>query len=292
MLMFRILTLQLCRSPWKQLRYTNSFSYTTIPSELTGGRVFANNELTAALPWNRNPEADVYSLYEGRVLERIQLSPFIFSAPIRQDLLHQAVVWHRASQRQGTHQAKTVGMVSHSTKKLRPQKGMGMARAGNRRAPQRRGGGVVFPPSPRDHSFPLPNQIRRFALRSALTAKLEEGRLLLLKENGLLTHKTADLEDLLFRNQLLWKKDEGSRKKTFTNLLIVCSSHLDKNLALASRRISNVSLLPVQDLSVYEILRHTTLGLCHGSLDDLTKSLMIDYVPSYYEIFSHVSWSQ
>ena len=251
-----------------------------------GTRVIVKNEVTAPVPWKNAPEIDVYSLYEGKVVDRVQLPPFIFGAPIRPDIMHQAVVWHRASQRQGTHQAKTVGMVAHSTKKHHQQKGTGLARAGNRRAPQRRGGGVAFPPSPRDYSYPLPLKVRRLALRSVLSAKLEEGRLVLLKEDALLSHKTGEFEDLLLQNQLLWKKDEESRNKTLTKLLLCCPTPTDKNMRLASRQLSNVTLLPAGGLSVYEILRHTTLALCPGALESLTTRLMKDYVPSYEEVFS------
>ena len=206
------------------------------------------------------------------MVERIQLDPFVFGAPIRPDVIHQAVVWHRACLRQGTHQAKTVAMVSGSTKKLYKQKGTGRARAGNIRAPQRRGGGVAFPPSPRDYSYDLPMKVRRLALRSALTAKLEEGRLVVVKETGVDSHKTRELEELLSNTGLVWKREE-LRRKTPSSVLLCSPAPVDRNLRLAARGLDNVGITTSVKLSVYHMLKHNTLVLCGKTLEELTERL-------------------
>jgi large subunit ribosomal protein L4 len=238
---------------------------------------------TAPLPWSRPPEVDVFSWKEGKVVKNITLHPFVFSAPIRPDILHQAVVWYRASQRQGTHQAKTVGMVAHSTRKHHQQKGTGRARAGNVRAPHFKGGGVVFPPSPRDYSYDLPLRIRRFALRSALTAKLNEGRLVVLAEETWSDPKTKDFEKMLFSHGLVFELSE-KRSKRPSSLLLCVSGTVDPTLRLASRRLTNVTVMPIGGLSVYDILRHTTLAISNDALDLLTLRLMKDQRPEYHEV--------
>jgi large subunit ribosomal protein L4 len=238
--------------------------------------------INGSLPWSAPPMIDVYSFKDAQVIDRIQLHPFIFSAPIRPDILHQAVVWHRASQRQGTHQAKTVGMTNHSTRKILRQKGSGRARHGHNRAPQFKGGGVVFPPSPRDYSYPLPLKVRRLALRSALTSKLVEGRLIIVQDISLESHKVREFQNILLQNGYIWKKE--TRSELLTSILISPQPKFDKNLRLASRVLKNVTVIPSPGLSVYDILRHNTLILSLSSLQELTQRLLKDWFPSYHEV--------
>jgi len=262
--------------------------HTSLFHSLSSFHAHQNTTATSPLPWSAPPEVDIFSLKENRIVERRKLHPFVFAAPLRTDVLHQAVVWYRASQRQGTHQAKTVGMVAHSTKKLRRQKGSGMARLGNRRAPQLRGGGVVFPPMPRDYSFSLPEKVRRLALRTALSAKLAEGRLIFLAEDSIDSHKTKDFENLLYDRGLLWEETNRHSKKPATLLMCVPGA-IDENLRRASRNIENISLVPSGGLNVFEILRHTTLALCGSTVDILTTRLLKDHFPSYHEFHSQNS---
>lgn len=116
-----------------------------------------------------------------------------FDAPIRPDLVHRCVLWQLAKKRQGTHAAKDRGQVSGTGKKPWPQKGTGRARAGSKRAPQFRGGGAVHAPRTRSHATELPRKVRRAALRSALSARLAEGRLVVVDAAEPEGGKTASL---------------------------------------------------------------------------------------------------
>jgi len=102
----------------------------------------------------------------------VVLNPYVFSTLIRTDILHRVVVWQLAKRRQGTHKAKTRKEVRGGGRKPWKQKGTGRARQGTIRAPQWKGGGVVFPPTPRSHAFDLPKKIIKLGLRIALSAKL------------------------------------------------------------------------------------------------------------------------
>ena len=257
--------------------------FSTSPVSLSDSRLPTHiQNRTAPLPWTPRPKVDVFSWKEKRIVQNITLHPFVFSAPIRPDILHQAVVWYRAAQRQGTHQAKTVGMVAHSTRKHHQQKGTGRARAGNVRAPHWKGGGVVFPPSPRDYSFDFPLKLRRFALRSALTAKLNEGRLVVVAEETWDTPKTKEFEDFLISQGLVFETE--NRSKRLSSLLLCVSGPIDHTLRLASRRLSNVTVMPLGGLSVYDILRHTTLALSTEAVNQLTLRLLKDQRPEYHEV--------
>lgn len=132
-------------------------------------------------------------------LKPIQLPVELFAAPRRLDLIHRVVCWFRAGERAGLASAKGRGEVAGSNRKIHPQKGTGKARAGDARAPHRRGGGASFGPKPRDFSFSLPLKIRWLAFRSALTAKYEAGQLSIVDSQSLQlpSHKTAQLAQLL-----------------------------------------------------------------------------------------------
>src|ERR671937_1717003 len=106
----------------------------------------------------------------------VELAPEIFDAKVNVPLIHQVVVAQLAAARQGTHKTKTRGEVSGGGRKPYRQKGTGRARQGSTRAPQFTGGGVVFPPSPRDHSLKVPKKVRALALRSALSDRARGGR--------------------------------------------------------------------------------------------------------------------
>lgn len=177
----------------------------------------------------------------------ITVSPHILDAPLRKDIMHRVVVWHRASLRQGTSSSKARGEVAGSNRKIRPQKGSGKARAGSSRAPQRRGGGRCFGPKPRDHYFTLPPKIRALGLRSALTAKYKQGQLTFVKEESLNlpSHKTAELVSTL--------KSIPNNKK----ILLLDSEALPENLKLSSQSLTDqFSFLNVQEtkVNVYHVL--------------------------------------
>ncbi len=130
---------------------------------------------------------------KGETVRTVELPAAIFEAPIRKDLMHQALVRQLANARQGTHSTKTRGEVSGGGKKPWKQKGTGRARQGSTRAPHWKGGGKVHTPKPRDYSQQMPRQMRRAALRSALSAKAAEAQIVVVDELALAQPKTAEM---------------------------------------------------------------------------------------------------
>ncbi len=126
----------------------------------------------------------------GRELSPVELDERVFGAAVRQDLVHAAVVAQLAAKRTGTHQAKSRGQVSGGGKKPYRQKGTGRARQGSTRAPQWRGGGVAFPPLPRDYSQKLPRKVKRQALFAAWSDHAANGTLVVVDDLGLTEPKT------------------------------------------------------------------------------------------------------
>ncbi len=133
----------------------------------------------------------------GKVLKQVDLNDAVYAVPANPDLLHQALVYYQANQRQGTHSSLTRGKVSGGGSKPFAQKHTGRARAGSIRAPQWRGGGAVFGPTPRSHRKRLPVRMRRQAIRCALSAKAAEERLLLLDKLVLGDAKTKAMASVL-----------------------------------------------------------------------------------------------
>lgn len=161
--------------------------------------------------------------------------------------MHRVVVWHRAGLRQGTSSSKARGEVAGSNRKIRPQKGSGKARAGSSRAPQRRGGGRCFGPKPRDHYFTLPPKIRALGLRSALSAKYNQGQLTFVKEDSLNmpSHKTAELVSTL--------QSVPNNKK----VLLLDSEPIPDNLRLSAQSLDGqFKFMNVQEtkVNVYHVL--------------------------------------
>ncbi len=123
----------------------------------------------------------VYNM-EGKEVGTMELSDAVFGVKINEHLVHMAVVQHLANMRQGTKKAKTRSEVSGGGRKPWKQKGTGHARQGSTRAPQWKGGGVVFAPVPRDYSFKMNKKEKRAALKSALTSKVQDSRLIVVDE--------------------------------------------------------------------------------------------------------------
>ena len=130
---------------------------------------------------------------QGQTVRTVALPAAIFEAPVREDLMHQALVRQLANARQGTHSTKTRGEVSGGGKKPWKQKGTGRARQGSTRAPHWKGGGKVHTPKPRDYSLRMPRQMRRAALRSALSAKAAEAQIVVVDDLTLAQPKTAEM---------------------------------------------------------------------------------------------------
>jgi|SRR6266404_531230 large subunit ribosomal protein L4 len=183
----------------------------------------------------------------------------IFGREVRKDLLARAVNWQLAKRRAGTHKTKEIGDVQGTTKKPYNQKGTGNARQGSLRSPQFRGGATIFGPVPRSHAHDLPKKVRKLALKTALSAKQAEGKLVIWSGADA-SGKTKDLSVKF--GKLGWK-----------SVLVIDGTAVNEKFALAARNIPGIDVLPQQGANVYDILRRDTLVLTKGAMESLVERL-------------------
>ena len=186
----------------------------------------------------------VYNM-EGKEVGTIELSDAVFGVEINEHLVHLAVVQQLANNRQGTQKAKTRAEVSGGGRKPWRQKGTGHARQGSTRAPQWTGGGVVFAPVPRDYSFKMNKKEKRLALKSALTSKVADNKLIVLDElkfDGIKTRNFKAVLDAL-------KVDKA---------LVVLNEN-DENVVMSARNIPDVKTAQTNTINVFDILKYNTL---------------------------------
>ena len=176
----------------------------------------------------------------------------MFGVDVNEHLMHMAVVNQLANKRQGTQKAKTRSEVSGGGKKPWRQKGTGHARQGSTRAPQWTGGGVVFAPTPRDYSFKMNKKEKRGALKSALTSRVEESKLIVLDEisfDEIKTKKFKAVLDNLNVGKALVVLEEGK-----------------KNVELSARNLPNVKTARTNTINVYDILKYNTVILTKAAV--------------------------
>ena len=188
----------------------------------------------------------VYNM-EGKEVGTIELSDAVFGVKVNEHLVHMAVVSQLANNRQGTQKAKTRSEVSGGGRKPWRQKGTGHARQGSTRAPQWTGGGIVFAPVPRDYSFRLNKKERRLALKSALTSRVQENKLVVLDELTLGEIKTKAMKNVL---------DSLKVEKA-----LVVTKDMDKNVVLSARNLPTVKTAHAGTINVYDILKYNTVVL-------------------------------
>jgi large subunit ribosomal protein L4 len=186
----------------------------------------------------------------------VTLKDEIFGLRPRADLLHRMVRYQQLKAMRGTADVKNRSEIALTKKKSIKQKGSGGARHGARSAPQFRGGGRAFGPTPRSHAIDLPKKVRALALRHALSAKAQAGELAIVASTTVSEPKTAALRAQFGR--LDW-----------TNALIIDGAEVDKNFALAARNIPQIDVLPVQGINVFDILRRRKLVLSKAALEAL-----------------------
>ena len=189
-------------------------------------------------------KVSVYNM-EGNEVGTLELNDAVFGVEVNEHLVHMAVVRQLANKRQGTQKAKTRSEVSGGGRKPWRQKGTGHARQGSTRAPQWTGGGVVFAPVPRDYSFKMNKKERRIALKSALTTRVQENKLVVLDELKLDAIKTKDMQNVL--NNLKVEK-----------AMVVTDN---ENVIVSARNIPNVITASVGTLNVFDILKYNTVVL-------------------------------
>jgi large subunit ribosomal protein L4 len=190
----------------------------------------------------------------------IDLADEVFGLPVRKDILARMVNWQLAKRRAGTHKAKQIGDIQGTTKKPWKQKGTGRARQGSLRSPQFRGGAVIFGPVVRSHEFSLQKKVRRLALKTALSAKQAEGKLVVLDTAKVTDGKTKALAERF--KTLGWQ-----------SVLIIDGPELDENFARAARNLPRVDVLPQQGANVYDILRRDMLVLTRSAIEHLEARL-------------------
>ena len=205
------------------------------------------------------PAVDVIDLNNNKV-GTVDLSDDVFSAPVNEALLYEAVRHHLASARSGTAKTKTRHEVSGSGKKLWRQKGTGRARMGSIRSPLWRHGGTTHGPQPRSYAYRLPRKMQLGALRSALTAKLRDGELRVVNEFSVSEPKTK-----------LMRKTLDAIEAAKTVLLVYNSDN--RNLQLSSRNLPGVKLVSSREVNVYDLLGHQQVLLSEAAAKKLSEGL-------------------
>jgi len=186
----------------------------------------------------------VYNM-EGNEVGTMELNDAVFGVEVNEHLVHLAVVRQLANNRQGTQKAKTRSEVSGGGRKPWRQKGTGHARQGSIRAPQWTGGGVVFAPVPRDYEVKMNKKERRAALKSALTSKVQDNKLVVVDALTLADVKTKEMQKVL------------TNLKAEKALVITASD--DKNVVLSARNIADVQTATVNTMNVYDVMKHNTV---------------------------------
>ena len=182
---------------------------------------------------------------EGNEVGTMELNDAVFGVEINEHLVHLAVVRQLANKRQGTQKAKTRSEVSGGGRKPWRQKGTGHARQGSIRAPQWTGGGVVFAPVPRDYEVKMNKKERRAALKSALTSKVQENKLVVVDSLALAEAKTKEMQKVLTN----LKADKA----------LVITAADDQNVAISARNIADVQTATVNTMNVYDVMKHNTV---------------------------------
>jgi len=203
---------------------------------------------------------DVISVSGEKAGER-ELSSEVFEAPIKRHLLYETVKWQMNAKRSGTACTKTRGEVAGGGRKPYRQKGTGRARQGSIRAPHWVGGGTVFGPRPRSYATKLPKKARKAALRSALSARLQDGDMVVVDELKLEDHKTKSAKAVL-QSLGLWEKK-----------LLIVVPQIDFFLDRSTRNLPFVKVLPVEGLNVYDLLNAEAVLLTQAAVEMIEERL-------------------
>ena len=198
----------------------------------------------------------VYNM-EGKEVGTLDLSDAVFGVEVNEHLVHMAVVQQLANKRQGTQKAKTRSEVSGGGRKPWRQKGTGHARQGSTRAPQWTGGGVVFAPVPRDYSFKLNKKEKRAALKSALTSRVQENKLIVVDELKFDEIKTKDFKQVM------------DNLKVVKGLVVINEN--DKNVVMSAKNLAKVNTTLTSTLNVYDIMKAGTVVLTKDAVKTIEE---------------------
>jgi large subunit ribosomal protein L4 len=197
-------------------------------------------------------QVPVYNV-DGAEIRKIKISDAVFGMKFNEAVVHQVMVGMQANARQGTAFAKTRGEVVGSTKKLYRQKGTGNARAGSKKSPTRRGGGVTFGPRPRDYRQSLSKKLRRMALRCVLSSKAGEGELKIIDAFDFEEPKTKEMIEILGALGIV------------SSALIVTQKP-EENVILSARNIPQITTTPANVLNILDIMSHKTLLMTEAAV--------------------------
>ena len=198
----------------------------------------------------------VYNM-EGKEVGTMELNDAVFGVEVNDHLVHAVVVSQLANKRQGTQKSKTRSEVSGGGRKPWRQKGTGHARQGSTRAPQWTGGGVVFAPTPREYTIKLNKKERRLALKSVLTAKVQENKFIVLDELKLDEIKT--------------KKFQAVLNNLNVNKAMVVLNDNDKNVVMSAKNIPNVITAQTNTINVYDILKYNTMIVTKAAVETIQE---------------------
>jgi large subunit ribosomal protein L4 len=202
-------------------------------------------------------QVPVYNL-AGEAVRQIEISDLVFAVPFNEAVVHQVMVSQRANARQGTASTRTRSEVSGTTGKMFRQKGTGFARAGSRRSPLRRGGGITFGPKPRSYQQAIPKKMRRLALRCVLSAKAGDGELKVLEAWNFEEPKTKRLAEAL------------AALGVDSSALIV-TLEPEANVIKSARNLSRIKTMPVNVLNILDILSHKMLLITETAIRQAEK---------------------
>ncbi|MEZ3432303.1 MAG: 50S ribosomal protein L4 [Lachnospiraceae bacterium] len=201
-------------------------------------------------------KVSVYNM-EGKEVETIDLSDAVFGVEVNEHLVHMAVVHQLANKRQGTQKAKTRSEVSGGGRKPWRQKGTGHARQGSTRAPQWTGGGVVFAPVPRDYSFKMNKKEKRAALKSALTSRVQENKLIVIDELKFDEIKTKNFKAVM---------DNLNVAKAYVVL-----DDNDEKVVMSARNLPNVQTALTNTINVYDVMKGGTVILTKDAVKTIEE---------------------
>ena len=193
---------------------------------------------------------------DGKDAGSVTLKDEIFGLEPRADILHRMVRYQGLKAMSGTHKSKGRAEIAYTGHKVGKQKGGGVARHGSRRAPQFRGGGRAFGPTPRSHAIDLPKKVRALALKHALSAKAKDGGIIILDKASVKDGKTKELA-------------AHFDKLGLQGALIIDGAEIEAGFRAAARNIPHIDVLPIQGINVYDIMRRGKLVLTKAALDAL-----------------------
>jgi len=193
---------------------------------------------------------------KGARVDRLTVPAEALGGRVRPTLIHRAVVAYAAAKRAGTASTKTRSEISRSNRKPWPQKGTGRARAGTRRSPLWRGGGIIFGPKPRDYGVKLNKKQKRLALRSSLLGKVKDGELVVVEKIELERPKTKLIVEVLKSLDI-----DGS--------CLIGMKTVPENVLLACRNLPGVKVLPAREFNAYEVLRHRYVLMTRDGMEEL-----------------------